>query len=340
MFVPARIFYIGILAAALGFVVTRLSAPYIIEALRRRGLTRRDAHKPGNPEVVHSGGIIIVLAFTVAMAVTLILIRDFYLGLKIAAVYSAAIICFLVGIYDDVKILSGKAKTLLTVLAVAPIIVAYLLYPKVIGLGHPVVPFIGKIRVTIIYWAILPLAVAGPANLVNMLDIFNGVTPGMTLIASLALIASAFILNSPLTWIIAAVLASILAAYYPFNAYPARVFNGDSGSLFIGGLLGALAVVGHIEFVVLTLLIPHLINGVLVLISFGGFKEHRRVKERPITVKNHVLEASRDPRAPWTLTRLILLIGGPAREDEVSRFYIALETVPALLAVITAVFMR
>ncbi len=330
----------GAAAAIVGFLVARLSAPHIISFLRKRGITRRDAHKPGKPIVAHSGGIIIAASMFAAYLAALLVYHKASITVQMTTIIASALICFLVGLYDDIKILGGKEKTLLTILSIIPIIAAYFFFPTIVSLGRPVIPLIGRIRLTIVYWAILPLAVAGPANLVNMLDIYNGVTPGMMLVAAAALLASSLILSSDLLFISSLMLIATLLAYYPFNAYPSKVFNGDSGSLFLGGFLGALAVVGKIEFIVLTLLIPHLINGIMVLVSFGGFKEHRQVKGRPIEVKDGVLMASHDPNAPWSLTRFILYIGGPAHEKELSHFYILLELVPAILAVITALLMR
>jgi len=327
---------------AAGFIVTRVLTPKIIELHRKKGIVRPDAHKPGKPLVAHSGGVVLAIAFTLSIVVAFTLMGPaaYDLVVRLSAILLSGLICFLIGLYDDIKILGGKEKTLLTLLAIAPIIGLHMVYPDIIVLGRPVVPLIGRIRLTIIYWIILPLAVAGPANLVNMLDVYNGVTPGMMLVATAALAATSFILGSPLLLIFASALGGVLLSYYPYNAYPARIFNGDSGSLFLGALLGALAVVGRIEFLVMTLLLLHIINGIMILVSFGGFKEHREIGRRPVIVKDSLLVASRDPEAPWSLTRLILLIGGPAREYELSRLYILLETLPAALAVITAILMR
>lgn len=334
--------YVAGLTFAVGYLVARLLSPFIIKLHRKMGIVRHDAHKPGKPLVAHSGGVVLAIAYTASIIAVYILLspQENALIVKLFTILFSGLICFLIGLYDDIKILGGKEKTLLTILAILPIILAHMLYPEIIVLGRPVVPFIGRIRLTVIYWLILPLAVAGPANLVNMLDVYNGVTPGMMLVATSALAASSLLLGSPLILLFAAALGGVLLAYYPYNAYPARIFNGDSGSLFLGALLGALAVVARIEFLVLTLLLLHIINGIMILVSFGGFKEHRKIRKRPIIVRDSTLVANNDPEAPWSLTRLILLIGGPAREYELSRLYIMLETAPAILAIITALLMR
>ncbi|ABL77821.1 MraY family glycosyltransferase [Thermofilum pendens] len=324
----------GVASSILGYLVVRLSAPSLIRALFKAGLRRPDAHKPGNPLVAHSGGVILFLGFLLSFS---LLIAFGGLGfsekVKLLAVLATSALCFAVGLLDDKLVLKGVLKTFLTALSIIPILVVALTYPAAIDWGRPVVPIIGRMRMTVIYWVLFPISIAGSANVVNMLDVLNGIVPGTALVAFAALAVIGALSGDGLLLVIALVAVAILLAYYPFNAYPARVFNGDSGSLFIGGLLGAIAVVFHLEFVVLTLLLPHILNGFFVVVSFRGLREHREVKARPIRVENGILKASDDPKAPLTLTRLILSVGGPMTEKEVAKVYIAVEVVAAVLAV-------
>jgi UDP-N-acetylglucosamine--dolichyl-phosphate N-acetylglucosaminephosphotransferase len=329
--------YAALLAAAVGFVVTRLSAPALISFLRSRGVVRPDAHKPGNPQVAHAGGIMIFLGVAAGFASWVALTGVSDAVVRAAVALGAGAICFLVGLVDDLRVLGGLTKTLATVLSILPVVVAALLRPDLVKWGRPSLPFVGTLRITIIYWALLPLAVAGPANVVNMLDVLNGVTPGMMIAAYSTLALIAAVTGGHTTLALSLIVVGVLLAYYPYNAYPARVFNGDSGSLFLGGLLGALAVVDHYEFVVFTLLLPHLLNGFMILVSFRGFKEHRRVPKRPTYVDDRgVLHPSRDADAPLTLTRLALLLGGSATEREVARLYFFLELSACALALLSA----
>lgn len=329
--------YAVLLAAAVGFLVTKLSAPTLIDFLRSRGVVRLDAHKPGNPQVAHAGGVIMFLGIAAGFATWVALTGVGDAAVKASVALGAGVICFLVGLVDDLRVLGGLTKTVATALSILPITAAALLRPDLIRWGHPSLPFIGTLRITVIYWALLPLAVAGPANVVNMLDVLNGVTPGMMIAAYATLALIAALTGGHVTLALSLIVLGTLLAYYPYNAYPARVFNGDSGSLLLGALLGALAVVEHYEFVVFTLLLPHLLNGFMILVSFRGFKEHRKVPKRPIRVDDQGrLHASKDPDAPLTLTRLALLLGGSATEKEVARLYFFLQISACALALISA----
>lgn len=330
----------GVAAAVAGYATVKFVTPPVLRFLKSKGIVRPDAHKPGRPEVVHAGGVVIFLGVLSSFAAWLALQGFSASFMKGLVILSAAAVCFAVGLVDDLKVLGGLTKTFLTILGIVPIALTALLDPHLINWGRPALPLVGQLRITLIYWILLPLAVAGPANVVNMLDVLNGVTPGTMLVAFSALAMVSALLGRETALILSLLVVGVLAAYYPYNAYPARVFNGDSGSLFLGALLGGIAVVEHLEFIALTLLLPHVINGFMVLVSFRGFREHRTVPERPVVVEpDGTLRASRSPKAPLTLTRLALIIGGEGREEEVARLYILLEISVAALALLSAFLM-
>lgn len=329
------------LGFTVSLIVTFLISEPLIRLLHKKSIVRPDAHKPGHPTVAHSGGVILFISTAVSFLLALAVTSEVSTAIKALVIFLSGAICFAVGFIDDVKILKGEIKTVLSVLGILPVLAAGVLTPNIIEWGRPKLPFIGRLRITIIYWLLMPISIAGAANIVNMLDVMNGVVPGTSIVAFTALAIASLILGRDAAFTISLIMLGALIAYYKYNAYPARVFNGDSGSLFLGAVIGAIAVVEHLEFIALTLLLPHLLNGFFILVSFRGFKEHRQVKKRPIHVDERgVLTASRDPDAPLSLTRLILTIGGPATEPEVARVYIWIESVAAGLAIISAILMR
>jgi len=326
--------YIYLILFVLPAIFTGIFTPYFIKFVRKKGITRPDAHKPGNPQVAYLGGVPLFLGATVGMLVAAVFSSEYWIELLVH--YITILIVFVIGLIDDLKVLKGEIKTILTVLAILPTGVGALLFRDKIVLGRPWVPIIGRLRLTIAYWLLLPFAIAGPANVVNMLDIFNGVMPSTTLLIFTTLLVSSIIRGSETGIILALIWMGVLVGYIYYNMYPAQIFNGDSGSLMVGTAIGSIALLTHMEFIVLVALFPHLLNGMLILASFRGFKEHREVKERPITVLGDGrLKANLSPSAPTSLTRLILLIGGDMREYEIVLAYILIEFVASLLAIIT-----
>lgn len=323
---------LALFAAAIAYLIT----PLVARAMQAIGHVRPDVHKPGRPLVPYSGGVALYVAVSASLLL-LALLEPSSLP-QVATLALVTTTAFLIGLVDDFKVLSGPVKTALTILTVLPVVVARATWPARIVLGRPIVPVLGKLRLTIIYWLLLPLAVAGPANVVNMLDVFNGVMPASTLLAALALTASAHVIHGdPQAGILLAPLVGALAGYLPYNRWPARILNGDSGSLLVGAYIGAAALLMRTEFFAMIALMPHILNGALVISSVGGLKEHRAVEERPVKVlPDYRLAASRSLKAPISLTRIVLALEGPLSEREVAKRLIGLGAASSLMALASA----
>lgn len=319
------------LSASLAYAIT----PLVAKAMRARGHVRPDAHKPGTPLVPYSGGVALYAAVMPSLALAAALEPD--VSVQVIVLAASATLAFVLGLVDDFRVMKGDVKTFLSILCALPLAIGYLLCPAAVQLGRPRIPLVGGLRITIIYWLLLPLVAAGSANVVNMLDVFNGVMPASTLIASLAMLASACILGPDWGLLLLAPLIGALAGYLPYNRWPARILNGDSGSLMVGAYIGVVAAHMRLEFIAAVALIPHIVNGALVIASVGGLKEHRQIKERPtILLPDFRLKASESRTAPLTLTRLVLALEGPVDERRVTARLVQLSVLSGLLAVASA----
>jgi phospho-N-acetylmuramoyl-pentapeptide-transferase len=100
----------------------------------------------------------------------------------------------------------------------------------------------------VLYWPLILILVAyGGSNAVNLTDGIDGLASSTTIIAFLAY---AYICVSQGRWALAIYVAALigaLAAFLVFNHHPAKVFMGDIGSFFLGGILAGLAVVTKTE---------------------------------------------------------------------------------------------
>ncbi len=140
----------------------------------------------------------------------------------------------LLGLYDDLTNLSPSVKFMGQLLAA---VVIYKAGVKVDFVGNEW----AKMGITVLW-------VTGVANAFNIIDVMDGLAAGTALIASLflfALSASAtYIYGEPrMVPFMAITLAGALLGYLRFNYHPARIFLGDTGSLFIGFMLGSLSMV-------------------------------------------------------------------------------------------------
>jgi len=253
-------------------------------------------------------------------------------------VVGAAAIAFAVGITDDLYVLGGKTKPLLLVLAAAPLVGAAALRTGVY-VPRLAFPLLGTIGAHSILYTLLAIA-AFPivANAFNMMDSFNGEISGFTLMTSTALLLGIVLRYAFEPGISLAKVASVLplvavsGAFFVFNRYPSRAFDGDSGALMFGSMFATLAITGGVEIAAIIAIVPAILNSFYTLSSARGFVERRKMTSRPTRLgQDGKLYASLEPSAPTTLIRLILL-SGPQGEREIVREVFILTAVSCLLS--------
>ena len=318
----------GLLAVfAVTFVVTLVATPVVGSVLKKRGIVGKDVHKLSKTEVPEMCGLAILLALCVGVVTTLVLFPG---GVMQAVSFiGTVLIAGAIGVRDDLQPLGPKLKPMLTMAACVPILLLQTYDPI------PTIPLVGPVRLTIVYPLLIPIALAVTSNAMNMMDVLNGAMPSTV---SVICVATTAVLLAAGRVEIAALSAALLAAmlgFYYFNRFPARVFGGDTSSLSVGAAMGALAVLGRIEAVMVVALIPHIMNAFSGLSSIGRLYERREIRQRPTRLlEDGRLEANTDHHAPITLTRLILT-AGPLGEREIVRVMILLTVVSSVLAVLT-----
>ena len=317
----------SVLVFAASFLVTFVSTPIIGRILKSHGINGKDVHKLEDKRLPEMCGLAILLGLTVGVATFVYIFPN--ATREAVAFIGTVLIAGTIGIVDDLRPLSAKLKPLLTAIACVPILLLGTYDPI------PVIPFVGPVRLTIVYPLLIPIALAVTSNAVNMMDVMNGAMAGTASVIAAVVVAILVIAGRTDTASLAAGLLAVCLAFYYFNRYPAKVFDGDTGSLAVGAALGAIAILGRIEVVVVVALIPHIMNAFYGLSSVGRLYERREISQRPIVLmKNGELQASTDRNAPVTLVRLILA-AAPWGEKNISRAMIILTLVSSLLAVVT-----
>jgi len=315
---------IVLVSGLLTYLLTRI----LIKVLRRRGWLVEDAHKPNRPLIPRPAGPALIIAILVGEAILYCFTND----VRVAALSSALLIAGLIGLVDDVKRLKGYYKPLFLIFASLPILLLGAYVPQ------PIFPIYGKsVRLFIVYPLLVLAALPITANTINAIDVFNGVVSSFVLIATVPLLV-AFALRGDWIIFVAALplLTSTAVFYFFFHRYPSKIFPGDSGTVALGALYGALAICGRAEVVGVIALLPAILNSFFFLSSVRKIVEHREVKERPVKVlEDFRLAASTSREAPITLTRMILA-KGPLNEVEVARAISILAIIAAALAIITA----
>ncbi len=286
----------ALVACALTAVSARALAPRLAGRL---GLVGVDVHKPDRPRVPEAGGVALLVG--VAGGYTVLWLAEGWPGYAALALTAAT--AWLVGFIDDLVRLDAISKPLLTLVAGLPLLAAGAYEPYL----H--IPFAGEFRLTVVYPALVLAGVMVSSNMFNMIDVLNGsmVLPALVILSGMA--AATALLQGPegqLAPLLVAIAA--LAGYAPFNVYPARLFNGDQGSLLVGALVAALAVVTGLEAFAVIASLPLVLNGFQILASAGGLRERGEMPRPTRFDESRVcIEASDDDRAPVTLVQLATL---------------------------------
>jgi UDP-GlcNAc:undecaprenyl-phosphate GlcNAc-1-phosphate transferase len=151
-------------------------------------------------------------------------------------ILAGAGLVFLIGLYDDFRVMTPQAKLGGQILAATVVIVlgytTQFFSPRI---GNPIVAQLPNILLTYLW-------LVGITNAINLLDNMDGLAAGISLIT--AIILSYFFWRSgdqASLWISLA-LAGSLAGFLVYNFPPASIFMGDSGSLFLGFTLATLAI--------------------------------------------------------------------------------------------------
>jgi UDP-N-acetylmuramyl pentapeptide phosphotransferase/UDP-N-acetylglucosamine-1-phosphate transferase len=320
-----------------GALVLASMKPYL-GFLTARGSIADDVHKTPPTKVPFPAGPLLfggaALGEGIAYAFTGSLVP--------VAVILAAAVAFTVGLVDDLYVMGPRTKPLLLVLAGLPVAGLAILSSDVYD-PRIVFPLLGSTSSHFTIYTLLTIA-AFPvvANAFNMMDSFNGEISGFSALTSVTLLAATAMkaFYSPGGWEprVASVLPMVAVsfAFYAYNRYPSRAFDGDSGALMLGAMYAALAVTCGVEIAAIVAILPAILNSFYVLSSLRGFVERRKVKVRPTTLgEGGVLRASTERSAPITLARLLLLQGPMGERDLVSSI-LALTAVACLLSIVTS----
>ena len=316
----------GAVVSAISFFVIILLLPAAIRSLTAKGRLVPDAHKQGKPMIPRPAGPVIMAGIAAAEIVLYLLTMN----IAVLAVLLSTAIAFAVGYVDDSRMMPGWFKPVALLAAAVPL-VSLDLY--VGGVHEDSLNLVfGRVFIPLLYIPLIFVIMPITGNTINSIDVLNGVASGFIIIAMIPLLTSIAIFGSHEVFLAALPLLFAAVAFYKYHKFPSRIFPGDSGTLLLGAMYGALAIAGSSEIIGVIALLPAVMNSFLFLASVRRIVEHRQVKARPtILMDDFKLAASKDKTAPATLVRLIVA-DGSLDEKAVGFQIFKLATFTALLA--------
>ena len=270
---------IGVVAS---IVICLVTTPVLIPFLRRLkfGQSIREEGpswhriKSGTPTM---GGITMIAASVLSTVfVTMITSGADY---EMAILVLTAVLYGAIGFVDDfIKVvmkrnlgLSAKAKFLaqLFVAIVSTVALNYLGYLN----GEIIIPFVDKMVDIGLF--IIPFVVfvhLSMVNSVNLTDGLDGLAATVTLIVGIFLTIVAYIMGETLIAVFIGAVSGSCLAFLFFNAHPAKVFMGDTGSLFLGGAVAVAAVALKLPLILIIVGGVYLVETLSVIIQVTSFK--------------------------------------------------------------------
>ncbi len=292
--------YSALIVAAVAFAVTAILGFAVIPYLRKLkfGQTILEEgpnwhkSKQGTPTM---GGVMMVAGVLLSMAIGFgysyltngdygnEISESYRLIVLISGIVMALCMCA-IGFFDDyIKVvkkrnlgLTAKQKTFMQLLVSA----AYLVTLAFAGMHTTYIPFVGEISIIsgagLLFWPIALMFIYGFTNAVNLTDGLDGLAASVTLVVACALMLASGRLSIGSVNCLSAALAGACAGFIVWNTKPAKVFMGDTGSMFLGGMVVALSFGIGRPVLLIVMGCVYLIEALSVMLQVAYYKKTKK----------------------------------------------------------------
>jgi phospho-N-acetylmuramoyl-pentapeptide-transferase len=255
--------------------------------------------KAGTPTM---GGIIIFAA----VSLPFLILSDY--DWRSVGIYAAAMLCALLGFADDYtkivrrRSLGLRARTKLGV-TIGISLFLWWIATQQAGLAPTLrLRFVdAQIDLGVFYPVLIYLVVAGTTSAVNLTDGLDGLAAGCAAIVLLAYIGITFVTTGQHDLaLLCACLVGACIGFLWFNAFPATIFMGDTGSLGLGGAIAGIAIMTKTEVLLILLGGIFVIEALSVLIQVFSFQTFRKRVFLMAPIHHHF------ELMAWSETKIIL----------------------------------
>lgn len=225
-----------LVAFTVALAVAYVTTPWVKNmAIKAGALDAPDARKVHKKPIPRMGGLAIYLGFVLAV------LASMHVNREIAGLLLGGTMILIVGIIDDMFQLSAKVK-LLGQIGAALVLVMFNI--RIEWLTNP---FGEMLYVDYFSVPLTILWVVGLTNTVNLIDGLDGLAAGVSTIASITILLVALQQNFWTVAILTAALAGAALGFLQHNFNPAKIFMGDTGSMFLGFMLAAVSILGTVK---------------------------------------------------------------------------------------------
>ncbi|MBI2865041.1 MAG: phospho-N-acetylmuramoyl-pentapeptide-transferase [Chloroflexi bacterium] len=265
-----------LLLGAISFVGAMLWAKPLVAFLRQKKVGKQIREEGPASHAIKAGtptmGGVLILATSIAVTLALILAREPLVLIPLGVAAGAG----LLGAVDDIlNLVGGKTRGLqgrvkLVVLGVIAIVAAAFMFRE--GMDRVAIPWLGTFSIG---WWFVPMAailIVGFANAVNLTDGLDTLAGGTSALAFTAYGVIAYTGGQAYLSAFCFTLVGATLAFLWFNAHPAQVFMGDTGSLALGGTLATVALMSGQWLLLVVVGIVFVAEALSVMLQVAYFK--------------------------------------------------------------------
>ncbi|XEC95354.1 glycosyltransferase family 4 protein [Paenibacillus tarimensis] len=275
--------YITAAAFIIALIFSLCLTPIVKNFAFKIGAIDKPNHRKVHTRIMpRLGGLAIYAAFAAGLLLVLPFIPEGVLNKYdmnlIQAMLAGSTLIVLIGALDDRFELSAKVKLLGQLIAASVVVFGFGIQINFVNL-----PF-GEAMQPIADWISIPLTIfwiVGVTNAINLIDGLDGLASGVSGIAIGTILVMAVLMGFEPIILMSALLLGGIIGFLFFNFHPAKIFMGDSGSLFLGFSLAMMSMLAFKQVTIVSFVTPLLIIGVPLSDTFFAIVR-RLVNRKPI----------------------------------------------------------
>lgn len=278
------------------FLLTAILSHFIIPVLRAKKLgqpIRKEGpashfSKEGTPTMGGIAFIFAILLVALGMVIYYAVRGEHNRYIPLGLTLALAVFNGMIGFLDDYRKLLKKQneglkawqKFALQVLAAIAYIVLLVQFGEIDTTLH--IPFIDKtVELGIVYYIFAVILIVGVVNSVNLNDGLDGLASSVTLVVAAFFAVVLFTVHSPImendgikasVSFVSAALIGAMIGFLIYNHHPAKVFMGDTGSLFLGGMVVGAAFIIDEPMIIIIAGGVYILEALSVMLQVGYFK--------------------------------------------------------------------
>ncbi|MGY0691316.1 glycosyltransferase family 4 protein [Virgibacillus sp. FSP13] len=305
-------------------LISLIITPFLIKISKKFHATDKPNYRKVHAEPTPTlGGLAIFFSFIIGLAI-LQPTNEYHL-----AIVCGAFIIIVLGCVDDLMDLSPKIKFVTQIIVAALVVFWGGLQVEFINL-----PFGGQIEFGFLSSIVTIFWIVGITNAINLIDGLDGLAAGVSSIALFTIAGMAVIMGDVYVTTMALILFFSTIGFLRYNFFPAKIFMGDTGALFLGYMISILALLGFKNVTIISFIIPIFILGVPISDTLIAIVR-RYINNQPLSSPDSSHLHHRLIKSGFTHKQTVLIIYALSAMFSVAAFLFSMTTVWGSLLIFT-----